>query len=140
MKLRNATVQQYLDRSRLTSYSMCLHMCMCAYVCVCACVSVCSCVYVCVCMCVCVCVCDTPPTKVRVCQCVSVCVCMYVCGEREIERESGQASEPVEKGGQREGDKERFAEYCLFYRALLQKRPIILSILLTQVRGARLLV
>ena len=25
-----------------------------------------------------------------------------------------------------------FAEYCLFYRALLQKRPIILSILLTE--------
>jgi len=24
-----------------------------------------------------------------------------------------------------------FAEYCLFYRALLQKKPIILSILLT---------
>ena len=37
-----------------------------------------------------------------------------------------------------------FAEYCLFYRALLQKRPIILSILLTEAtphrcRGALLL-
>ena len=28
-----------------------------------------------------------------------------------------------------------FAEYLLFYRALLQKRPVILSILLTEARG-----
>jgi len=60
----------------------------------------------------------------RVCVCVCVCVC-----EREREKASVALGSPLptpERGVGRGGLK----EYRLFYRALLQKRPIILRSLL----------
>jgi len=97
-------------------------VCVCVCVCVCACVRVFVCVYVCVCarVCVSLCVC------VYVCVCVCVCVCARMC--------------VLEKGANNAHIACLYctthcpcfslAEYRLFDRALLQKRPIILRSLL----------
>jgi len=122
--------------------SRCVCACMC--VCVCVCVRVCVCVCACVCVCVCVCV-----VHVHVCVCLSLYVyihlyykntrictfihtdpptytlrthtCFFVEHHMGWLRSVGSIKLHVS-----------FAEYLLFYRALLQKRPIILSILLTK--------
>ena len=116
---------------------MCVCVCMCS---VCVCVHVC--VRVCVCECVCVCV------YMGVCvysvfrnidASVSVCVCGYVWGLFEVctgiftdaKHDGGAMGEGNELGSlSLKQNIETFIE--LFYRALLQKRPMILRSLLIE--------
>jgi len=93
---------------------MCVCVCVCVRVCVCLCASV----WVCVCVCVCARVRnrdEAAPAKKHVplciCVCVCWCLCVWVCRRWELLTVYVTLI--------------TFAEYRLFHRALLQKRPII---------------
>ena len=121
-----------------------VYLCVCVRVLVCVCVCACACVCVGGCMCVCLCMCVRARTHMHACVCmyVRVCVCLCVCVCVAIMCLFGQLvcyNMPVghcvnysvnnRMGWLRVVGSLKlyvsFAEYRLFYRALLQKRPVI---------------
>ena len=128
---------------------MCVRTCvlMCVYACVpvCMCVGVCVFVRACVCVCMYVCVCVCVRESVWVCVCVCVQGIHAALTSTHIDHTLKRMywlkhlrtyTRQSDMGWLQSVGSIKlhvsFAEYCLFHRALLQKKPIILSILLTK--------
>jgi len=101
-------------------------VCVCECECVCVRAFLCVCVFVCLCLCLCLCRCVRERERERMRECVCVCVLVCVCVCCRVAK--------THMGWLRLVGSLKlyvtFAEYSLFYRALLQKRPIILRSLL----------
>jgi len=99
------------------------------------------CVCVCVCACVCVCMCvplvwEVSMLRIAPCVCVCACVCVSLVWEVSTLQIAPTMGWLPSVGSIKL--QVSFAEYRLFYRALLQKRPIIFLILLTKAAAYRM--